>query len=122
MFLIDSLSRTPVYEQIVTQVEHFILSDVLKSNDQLPSVRNLSTQLNINPNTIQKAYTELDNRGLIVSVPGKGCFVKADAKKVLMIKKEGDLHKLTALVKELKLAGISKNIIIECIERSYTDD
>ena len=122
MFLIDSLSRTPVYEQIVTQIEKLILSDVLKNNDQLPSVRSLSAQLTVNPNTIQKAYTELDNRGLIVSVPGKGCFVKDDAKKTLMIQKEEELDKLAALVKEFKLAGISKEVIIECVERSFTDD
>ena len=122
MFLIDSLSRIPVYEQIVTQVEKLILSDVLKNNDQLPSVRNLSAQLTVNPNTIQKAYTELDNRGLIVSVPGKGCFVKADAKKNLMIQKEEQLDKLASLIKEFKIAGVSKETIIQCVERSFTDD
>ena len=72
MFQIDALSRVPVYEQLVDQMEKLVLSGLLKAGDPMPSVRSLSLDLLINPNTIQKAYSELDRRGILMSVPGKG--------------------------------------------------
>ena len=78
MFEIDALSRTPVYEQIITQAEQLVAREILKPGDPLPSVRTLSITLGINPNTIQKAYSELDRRELTISVAGKGCFVLKD--------------------------------------------
>ena len=57
MFQIDTLSRVPVYEQIIEQMERFVLAGLLKPGTQLPSVRSLSTELSINPNTIQKAIS-----------------------------------------------------------------
>ena len=77
MFQIDAMSREPVYEQIIHQVEQFILTDVLQPEAQIPSVRSVSMTNSINPRTILKAYTELDARGLIQSVPGKGYYVCA---------------------------------------------
>ena len=62
MFQIDIMSRIPVYEQIIRQTEKFILIGVLNAGDKLPSVRQLSAELSINPNTIQKAFTELDRK------------------------------------------------------------
>ena len=75
MFVVDVMSRVPVYEQIIKQVEEQVLTGILKEGDKLPSVRSLSVKLSINPNTIQKAYTELDRRQLIITVPGKGSFI-----------------------------------------------
>ena len=69
MFQIDALSRTPVYLQLVEQTERLILSGVLTPGQQMPSVRNLSIALSVNPNTIQKAYSELDSHGLTCAVP-----------------------------------------------------
>ena len=86
MFQIDAMSREPVYEQIIHQVEQFILTDVLQPEAQIPSVRNVSMTNSINPRTILKAYTELDARGLIQSVPGKGYYVCADAQQKLLEK------------------------------------
>ena len=122
MFLIDVLSREPVYMQIINQLERFILIGIMKPNDQIPSVRSLSQELSINPNTIQKAYSELDRRGIIRSVPGKGCFITEDALKILQSVKSSQLEDLSSLIKELKLAGVTKQAIIECIERSYDND
>ena len=67
MYQIDVMSRTPVYEQIIRQTEEFILKGVLKPGDRMPSVRTLSVELSVNPNTIQKAIAELDRRTLIKS-------------------------------------------------------
>ena len=92
MFQIDTMSRIPIYEQLVEQVEYFVLNGILKEGEQIPSVRNLSVQLSINPNTIQKAYFELDKRGIIRSAPGRGCFITEAAKETLSSKKREQLR------------------------------
>ena len=106
MFQIDSFSRTPVYEQIVNQLEHFILTGILTADTQIPSVRNLSLTLSINPNTIQKAYAELDRNGIIYSVPGRGCFITKEAKEILSNQKMGKLSNLKSSIETLPLSGL----------------
>ena len=119
MFQIDSFSRVPVYEQIIEQVENFVLKDILTADTQVPSVRNLSVTLSINPNTIQKAYSELDRNGIIYSVPGRGCFVTKNAKHILSEQKKGKLTSLTAMLEELKLAGVTREIILDTVDSVY---
>ena len=75
MFSLDYRDARPIYTQICDGIRDQILSGILRPDDRLPSVRELATQLTINPNTIQRAYRELENQGWVVSVPGKGCFV-----------------------------------------------
>ncbi len=119
MFQIDTMSRTPVYEQIIEQVESFVLKGILKIGDQVPSVRGLSIELSINPNTIQKAYSELDRRGIIYSVPGRGCYVTENALNVLSANKAGKLGELTDFIGELALAGVPKEDVIKCVDEAY---
>ncbi len=119
MFQIDTRSRMPIYEQVVNQLEYFVLNGILKEGEQIPSVRNLSVDLSINPNTIQKAYFELDKRGIIQSVPGRGCFVTDSAKDILSAKKREQLADLKILVNELALAEVRKEEVISCIEEVY---
>lgn len=121
MFHIDPLSRKPVYEQLIEQLEKFVLTDLLKAETQLPSVRSLSIELSINPNTIQKAYSELDVRGIIYSVPGIGCFVSKDAKELLLEQSRRKLTQLHALVSELALAGVSAEEVMECVRNAYKE-
>ncbi len=119
MYQIDVMSRVPVYEQIVEQTEKFILTGILRPGDKIPSVRNLSMELSVNPNTIQKAVGELDRRGLIFSVPGKGCFVSEEAKKALTAVKRSEIVELKDKLKELALAGITREEIIEVIDEIF---
>ena len=119
MFIIDSMSRQPVYEQIIRQMERFVLTGVLKSGDQLPSVRSLSVSLSINPNTIQKAYTELDFRGIIYSVPGRGCFVSENAEKLLREYQRSRLKDIEALSREMATAGIPRQDVLDCVNAAY---
>lgn len=119
MYQIDVMSRKPVYEQLVDQVERFILRGVLKADQQMQSVRSLSVDLAVNPNTVQKAYSELDRRGIVYSVPGKGCYVSPGAIKSIEIRKRGELHQFTQAVEELALAGIRKQEVISCVEEAY---
>lgn len=116
MYQIDPMSRTPVYEQIVNQTEKLIAAKLLAPGDQLPSVRSLSLKLSVNPNTIQRAYGALDTMGLVVSVPGKGCFVSDAAGVVMLSKSKVRLSELTSLAQELCSAGISPEDIRDAVE------
>ncbi len=119
MFQIDVMSRKPVYEQLVDQVERMILLGVMKADEQLPSVRSLSAEAAVNPNTIQKAYSELDRRGVVYSVPGRGCFVSRNAHDRIGERKREHMEELTETIHEMALAGISREEILACVDQAY---
>ena len=75
MLILDYKDRRPIYEQVVSKLEELMLLGVLKENEPLPSVRALAMELSINPNTIQRAYGELERRGVIYAAKGRGNFV-----------------------------------------------
>ena len=83
MLFIDKLSGKPVYEQIVDGIERGILLGIYPPGGQVPSLRELSQSLGINPNTIQKSYAELTRHGVICPSPGSGCYVSHYAKEKL---------------------------------------
>ena len=78
MIRIDYRDGRPIYEQVVDQVESLALRGALPSGSQLPSVRQLAVELSINPNTIQRAYAELERRGVIYAAKGRGNFISDD--------------------------------------------
>ncbi len=119
MFQIDAMSRKPVYEQIVEQVETFVLNGVLHAGDQIPSVRNVTMQHAINPRTVLKAYTELDAKGLIRSVPGKGYFVCEEAKQILNQKQMERLQELKEILQNMALAGVPMDLVQQCVQEAY---
>lgn len=121
MFQIDIMSRIPVYEQLIRQTEKFILLGVLKEGDKLPSVRQLSAELSINPNTIQKAFTELDRRGIIFSVNGRGNFVADKALKALEVSRRSAFSDIKDQIKGFALAGISRTELHEYIDEIYDE-
>ncbi len=75
MFQLDLKSRKSIYEQVVDHLKELIISGVLQAEEKLPSVRELSKTLTVNPNTIQKAYRELERQGYVYTSPGLGTFV-----------------------------------------------
>lgn len=119
MYTIDVMSRVPVYEQVVEQTERFILTGILCPGDKIPSVRNLSVELSVNPNTIQKAVSELDRKGIVYSIPGKGCFVSEQAKTVLSESRRSELTGIKKQLMELKLAGVTRGEIIDIVDDIY---
>lgn len=74
MLHLDYRDSRPIYAQIVDSCREQILAGIWRSGDQLPTVRELAGQLAINPNTIQRAYRQLEAEGYLLTVPGKGCF------------------------------------------------
>ena len=114
---LDYHSRTPIYEQIKEQIVLDISRGILKKDDQLPSLRQLSSQLGINVNTVKRALSELEAQGVIYSVAGKGIFISGNAESqniyleqsldavklaIINAKQMGaSEEKITAMVKEL---------------------
>lgn len=121
MFVIDVMSRVPVYEQIIKQVEEQVLTGILKEGDKLPSVRSLSVKLSINPNTIQKAYTELDRRQMIITVPGKGSFISQKAVEVVGASSREKIPELAKIIRDLALAVVTKDEIIRNVNEVFDE-
>lgn len=107
----------PIYEQIKDGFRKLILSESMTTNEKLPSVRELASKLAINPNTIQKAYHELESEGYIYSVAGKGSFV-AERDEVFNVRKEELFREFTETVEELLLLDVQKKELIQKIEEA----
>lgn len=116
MFELDLRSRAPIYEQLVEKLIELIVNGVLKADEQLPTVRTLAAELTINPNTIQKAYRELEHRGYIYSVPGKGSFVKPAVPGDNLARLQRLENKLAKLVAEMLYLGASRDEISQKVE------
>ena len=115
MIIIDYKDTRPIYEQIVEKIRTLILKGVLEPDSQLQSVRSLAMELSINPNTIQKAYTELERQGFIYTTKGRGNFVRYD-KSLLEVKKEELRGKVEEVLKEADELGISRKELLEGVE------
>lgn len=115
MIVLDLKDASPLYEQIVERFKHLILCGALPEDEKLPSVRNLAMELSINPNTIQKAYGELEREGFIYSVKGRGNFVAANSS-LKEAKKEELKTQILALVKEGEAIGLTREDIINILK------
>ena len=115
MININFRAPTPIYEQVRDKYRALILSGVLPEGYKMPSVRELAAELAINPNTIQRAYRELEAEGYTVSVPGKGSFVCAAVEAVKMRRKELE-ERFLALAGELRSLGADDEALIELIK------
>ena len=105
MIYLDTRDPRPLYEQIVEKMTDLMVRGVLKEDDPIPSVRSLATDLSINPNTVQRAYLELDRLGYIYSVRGRGSFV-SDIGRIRKEKQEKLFVELAALTARAASAGI----------------
>ena len=110
MILIDYKDRRPLYEQIVEKLSDLMVRGILEQDSQLPSVRSLATELSMNPNTIQRAYAELERQGYIYSVKGRGSFV-ADKRQIR--------DQLELLIRDAKGTGITMLEFQEQVIQSY---
>ena len=121
MFTIDKYSRGPIYEQIIEQVEMHIALGDLAPESRLPSVRSLSVELSVNPNTLQKAYAELERRGLCYSVPGNGRFLSPGAPEALRASRQALLRDVAEKTGQLAQAGIPLSDIVSAVTRAYNE-
>ncbi len=116
MILIDYKDPRPIYEQVTERFAELILNGALERDYKMPSVRNLAMELSINPNTIQKAYMELERRGFIYSVKGRGSFV-AGNDSLLSQHRQDCLKRLNDLAVEAIEYGVTKEEMIETINQ-----
>jgi Predicted transcriptional regulators len=98
---IDYRSRKPIYEQLTENIRELVIKGIIKQDEFLPSVRSLASELGINPNTIQKAYSELERQNIICTVQGRGSMICSD---------------MTLLIEEQRAVVISE--VIECLKRA----
>ena len=115
MILIYYKDTRPIYEQIAERFKTLILKGVMQPDEQMPSVRSLAMELSINPNTIQKAYAELERQDFIYTVKGRGSFVSGNEELVERRKKEY-VDQILKLVKEVLEIGMTKMEIVLEIE------
>ena len=115
MIILDYKDTRPIYEQIVEKFKLLILKGVIQKDEQMPSVRSLAVELSINPNTIQKAYAELERQGYLYVVKGRGNFI-SDNKSLLNGRKEELKNRMIFLYKEGLELGMKKADFIECLQ------
>lgn len=122
MINIDSRSSKPIYEQIIDSIKENIMKGILVAGDKLPSVRELSSMVTVNPNTVAKAYQELERQKVIETLRGRGTFVSSNYKpqiqedKLMMLKEDAK-----KIVVEAHYMGINKENLINIIKDIYDE-
>lgn len=116
MFQLDLKSGVPISDQIVNGFIKLTALGILSGGEKMPSVRSLASQFSVNPNTVQKAYTLLEQNGIIYSVKGKGSFVSDDehSHKAII---DGATKEFCRAVRTAHQLGLTKEDLIKCIER-----
>ena len=120
MILLDYRDKRPIYEQIVDKLERLIVGGGLEANYKMPSVRSLAMELSVNPNTIQRAYADLEQNGYIYTVSGRGSFVAHECEW-----RSGKLAELTKNLEEdllkAKEAGMTMEATIEVVRKTFKE-
>lgn len=113
---------TPIYLQIESQVKHAIAAGALQHDDLLPPVRKLAAELRINPNTVARAYQNLERDGILRTIPGGGCYVNSQSPGLLRSEKLRRLRPLaTQLAVEGKQLRLAREDLLELLENSYDE-
>lgn len=120
LIFIDLHSRTPIYEQIKEQILLNIKQGEYKPDEQLPSIRSLAGELNLNVNTVKRAFKELELNGIIYSVSGKGSYVSHNAKSNDILEKSIK-KEVSDAVHSAKEIGLSENSILELVHNIYKE-
>lgn len=118
MFSIDLTSRVPIYEQICKKITELVLNGTLSENQQLPSVRSFAKDSGVNPNTVAKAYQELERNGIIYSVPGRGSFIAKQKMEEIRNAALRDFDNVTVSAFD---KGIPPNELKEHIDKLHSD-
>lgn len=116
---VDLRKRQLIYEQIVDSVKEQVRRGVLQENDYMPSVRALANELGINPNTIQKAYAELERQGVIQSVPGRGSIVVASADAVRDMQRDKAAAEIRRIAAKSAAAGLTYEEFCEAAKGAF---
>ena len=118
MIILDFRDRRPIYEQLIEKFQEVMMIGALEKDEKMPSVRQLASELSINPNTVQRAYGQLEREGYIYSVPGKGSFV-ADISQLKDVRREEIRRALEQTARRAFVSGISKDEFLEDAGKTY---
>ncbi|MCQ2525210.1 MAG: GntR family transcriptional regulator [Lachnospiraceae bacterium] len=120
MIVLDLRDKRPIYEQVVEKLSQLIVCGVLEADSKLPSVRSLAIDLSVNPNTIQRAYAQLEQDGYLYTITGRGNFVAESSswKKGRMTLVENDLRQA---LKEARQTGMSRESVESIVSEIWTD-
>ena len=121
MITVDMRDRKPIYEQLIDTIRTLAVQGHLKPDEHLPSVRQLAAELAINPNTIQKAYAELERQNVIYSLPGRGNFISPDIGSVAKQERQRQLEALGVLLRQAQNAGVEKSEIQKLLDAVYSE-
>lgn len=122
MIVIDPRSSTPIYEQIIIKIKELILKGVLEPGDKLPSVREMSGIITANPNTVSKAYAELERQKVIETIRGRGTFVAENYKpKIQEDRMEVLKEDLKKVILEAKYMGLTKEELVDIMDTYYEE-
>lgn len=116
MINLDYTSRMPIYEQIVNEIERYVALGILKEKEQIMSIRDLASSLGINPNTVKKAYSILEAKGIIISISTKGTFITEGTNKVKEESINNYINEIKEIMDKLSKLGLSKEEIIKRIK------
>ena len=117
MINLDYQSRAPIYEQIVSGIEKYVAVGILKEKMQIPSIREMASNLGINPNTVKKSYDILESRGIITTISTKGTFISENTKRATEDKIDREINNIKNRITELTKMGISFDEVIERIKK-----
>lgn len=118
MIAIDLHSRVPVYEQIEEQVIWLINSGVYTPDSKLPSIRSLASELSLNVNTVKRAFSELEAKGIVYSLQGKGVFVSPFYNGNSTLKKEA-LDNLSVSLRSARAKGVTKEEVLDLVDDTF---
>jgi GntR family transcriptional regulator len=119
LFHVNASSGVPIYVQIESQVKNAIAAGALKADQPVHSVRKLAAELGINPNTVARAYQELERDGVIVTVPGGGTYVAEQVPRLLKVEK---LRRIQPYVRQIAVEGIQLGLTNEDILRLLQEE
>lgn len=111
-------SKSPIYIQVMDSIKKEIASGILKNGDKLLSVRDMSQKIKVNPNTIQRAYNELEREEIVYTQRGMGTFVTQDSQKIKGIKKSMAFEIVNSFIKGMRSLGFSDEDIVQTIKES----
>ena len=117
MINLDYQSRIPIYMQIVNGIERYVALELLKPEQQIPSIRDMALELGVNPNTVKKAYSILEQKGTIVTLSTKGTFISIKTDKIIENTINERILEIKEKIKEIEKLGISKDEIIKRITK-----
>lgn len=121
MIKLDMQSRKPIYEQLKEQISKLMVLGILTADEKLPSVRSLARDVGINPNTVQKAYQELERDGILYTVPGKGSFIAGNAES-MQLHRQKALDEMELAVKKACESGCSSEEILARVSEALKEE